>query len=119
LRELPIDADLQAELDAKYSDQNYDLDELLNWEYDIVDSTKIQPDFIGAKAGAIGSKKHRGMLQLNEYEQDRFRHVRDLGHTNDVLEKALRRFPIRKPFDLHDAAFWSQHYLIVDAPAGN
>jgi hypothetical protein len=74
----------------------------------------IQPDFIAARAGSIGSKKHRGQMQLNQYERGKFVHVRGTSH---ILEKALGRFPKRKPFDLHDAAFWSQYYLIEDAPA--
>lgn len=68
-----------------------------------------QPYFESDRAGSIGSKVHRGQLQLAEYEKGRFIHV--LG-THTVLERALRRFPRTKPFDLHDAAFWSQNYLI-------
>ena len=76
----------------------------------------IQPDFIAARAGSVGSKKHRGQMQLAEYEKGRFIHVRGTHH---ILEAALARFPKRKPFDLHDAAFWAQWYLIEGAPASN
>lgn len=76
----------------------------------------LQPSFVSARAGSVGSKKHRGMLQLNEYQKGRFIHVRG---THGILEKALERFPIRKPFDLHDAAFWSSYTLVKDAPATN
>lgn len=58
-----------------------------------------------AKAGAgYGSKVHRASLMLADYERGRFIHV--LG-THNVLERALRRFPKTKPFDLTDCAFWS------------
>lgn len=57
------------------------------------------------KAGAgYGSKVHRASLMLADYERGRFVHV--LG-THSVLERALRRFPKTKPFDLTDVAFWS------------
>lgn len=69
----------------------------------------IQPDFIEHKAGSIGSKVHRGQMQLAEYEKGRFIHVRG---THTILEKALNRFPRQKPFDLHDVSFWSQYELI-------
>lgn len=82
-------------------------------DYPAITWETIQPDFIAARAGSIGSKKHRGQLQLREYERGRFVHVRGTSH---VLEKALGRFPKRKPFDLHDAGFWSSYYLIEDAP---
>jgi hypothetical protein len=74
----------------------------------------IQPDFVGDNAGSIGPKKHRGMIQLREYEAGRFVHVRGTSH---ILEAALGRFHKRKPFDLHDAGFWSSYYLIEDMPA--
>lgn len=67
------------------------------------------PAFTAAKAGSIGSKVHRGNMQLLQYEQGRFIHVRG---THKTLEKALNRFPKKKPFDLHDAAFWSQYELV-------
>lgn len=69
----------------------------------------IFPDFDSVKAGSIGSKIHRGNIQVFQYDQGKFIHVRG---THKILEKALNRFPLTKPFDLHDAAFWSQHALI-------
>lgn len=66
------------------------------------------PKFDSVKAGAIGSKIHRGNMQVLNYEQSRFIHVKG---THAILEKALKRFPKTKPFDLHDAAFWSSHAL--------
>jgi hypothetical protein len=68
-----------------------------------------KPNFVFDKAGAgYGPKTHRASRMLVDYEQDRFRHV--LG-THGALERALGRFPLRKPFDLTDAAFWSWNDL--------
>lgn len=57
-----------------------------------------------AKAGSIGPKTHRASMMLTDYEKGRIVHV--LG-THATLERALRRFPRTKPFDLVDATFWS------------
>lgn len=57
------------------------------------------------KAGAgYGPKVHRAGQMLASYELGEIRHVEG---THDVLERALRRFPLAKPFDLVDAAFWA------------
>lgn len=70
------------------------------------------PAFREAKAGAgHGPKAHRAGQMLVFYEQDRVRHV--LG-THDALERALRRFPRSKPFDLVDAAVWGSFDLLGD-----
>lgn len=69
----------------------------------------IQPAFRSAKAGSTAmGKAERGMKMLSAYERGKIVHV--LG-THDVLESALRRFPLAKPFDLHDAAFWGWNDL--------
>lgn len=81
-------------------------------DYPTITTDTVQPGFTQGKAGAIGSKVHRGQMQLQEYEKGRFIHVRG---THTVLEKSLNRFPKAKPFDLHDAAFWSQNELINNA----
>ena len=63
------------------------------------------PEFRAAKAGAgHGPKTERAGRMLQDYERGRLVHV--LG-THTVLERALRRFPRAKPFDLVDAAYWS------------
>lgn len=68
-----------------------------------------RPAFRSAKAGSgQGGKVERGSKMLADYERGRFVHVEG---THLVLEKALKRFPKAKPFDAHDAAFWSWHYL--------
>jgi len=67
------------------------------------------PRFREAKAGSSNqSKVSRASLMLGEYLNGRFVHV--LG-THKTLEDALWRFPLTKPFDLVDSAFWSYHYL--------
>jgi hypothetical protein len=69
----------------------------------------IQPVFRSAKAGSTGmGKAERGMQMLSAYERGMIAHV--IG-THDILESALRRFPLAKPYDLHDAAYWSWHDL--------
>lgn len=70
---------------------------------------KPQPGFTWAKAGAgHGPKAHRAAKMLVDYEHGMVVHV--VG-THEVLERALRRFPRSKPFDLVDAAYWSWHDL--------
>ncbi|MGN6755849.1 MAG: hypothetical protein ACTHMJ_05595, partial [Thermomicrobiales bacterium] len=67
------------------------------------------PKFRSEKAGAgHGPKAHRASQMLAGYERGKIVHV--LG-THQVLERALRRFPKTKPFDLVDAAFWGYHDL--------
>ena len=67
------------------------------------------PKFASDKAGAgYGSKVERNSQMLTDYEHGRVIHVRG---THDVLERALKRFPLTKPLDLADASFWSWHDL--------
>ena len=73
-----------------------------------VPPTTCQPRFVSAKAGSVGSKAERGSRMLTAYERHAIRHVRG---THTVLERALHRFLIKKPFDLVDAAFWAWHDL--------
>ena len=63
------------------------------------------PKFRAEKGGTIGPKAHRAGLMLADYEKGgRIVHV--IG-SHQLLERALRRFPLMKPYDLVDAAFWS------------
>ena len=63
------------------------------------------PPVRDAKAGAgAGPKTHRASMMLADYERGRFRHV---AGRSAPLERALRRFPRTKPFDLTDTAYWS------------
>lgn len=68
------------------------------------------PQFESAKAGAgHGSKLHRQQQTvLTEYERGQIVHVRG---THTGLEKALKRFGIKKPYDGADALFWAVHHL--------
>lgn len=76
---------------------------------DITKDTRF-PMFDESKAGAgYGSKVHRESQMLADYERGKIVHV--IG-THNVLERALRRFPKTKPFDLADAAFWSWNDLV-------
>ena len=74
-----------------------------------------QPRFMGARAGSVGSKAERGSKMLTAYERDQIRHVRG---THTVLEKALNRFLIKKPYDLTDAAYWAWDDLANGGSAG-
>lgn len=78
-------------------------------------SLSAMPTFTSDKAGAgHGPKVHRAAQMLADYERPgRIVHVLD-GHPEveaeqgcAQLERALRRFPKSKPFDLTDAAYWS------------
>lgn len=66
--------------------------------------------FQQAKAGSgHGPKAHRASQMLVDYERGKIVHV--IG-TNAVLERALRRYLIRKPYDLVDAGYWSWFHLL-------
>ena len=70
---------------------------------------KHPPAFRSAKAGAgHGPKAHRQAQMVSAYERGEIIHVRG---THTVLERALRRFGVRKPYDLADAAYWSWYDL--------
>lgn len=67
------------------------------------------PEFRSDKAGAgHGGKAHRSAQMLADYERALIVHV--IG-THRVLERSLRRFPLTKPLDLADAAYWSWNDL--------
>lgn len=67
------------------------------------------PKFKQAKAdSSTGGKSHRAGPMLTDYEQGRIVHV--FG-THTVLERALKRFLIKKPFDLVDASVWARFEL--------
>jgi len=64
-----------------------------------------RPAFREEKAGTgYGNKVHRAQQMLTDYERGRIVHVEG---THLVLERALRRFPKSKPYDLVDAATWA------------
>ena len=80
----------------------------------LVDDGTIPKDekkipFRQAKAGAgHGPKAHRSSHMLVDYERGKIIHT--IG-THETLERALRRYLLRKPFDLVDAAYWSWYDL--------
>lgn len=68
-----------------------------------------KPKFRQAKAGAgHGPKVHRASQMLVDYERGKITHVEG---THQTLERALRRFPITKPYDLTDCSYWSWYDL--------
>lgn len=67
------------------------------------------PKFKEEKADAgTGGKAHRAEPLLVDYEAGKIIHV--FG-THTVLESALARFPVQKPFDLVDAGVWGRYEL--------
>ena len=75
-------------------------------DYPEITAETHRPPLRYARAGSVGSKTHRASQMLAKYELGRFRHV--VG-TTDALERALKRFPVTKPFDLVDASYWAQN----------
>jgi hypothetical protein len=75
----------------------------------LVPKDKRRPIFASEKAGAgQGPKVERAQRMLADYERGNITHV--LGH-HAILEKSLRRFPVREPFDLCDSAYWAWYDL--------
>lgn len=63
------------------------------------------PILVPEKAtSGTGSKAERGSRMLTDYERGQMVHV--IG-THQTLERALRRFPLKKPFDLVDCAYYA------------
>lgn len=78
------------------------------------------PKFRSEKAGAgRGGKVERASRMLADYERGRIVHVEG---THVALERALRRFPKTKPYDLVDACYWGWEDLlggrVVDLSVG-
>jgi len=73
------------------------------------------PPFRQKKAGSIGSKSERAQRMLAAYERGEIIHV--VTGTHETLERGLRRYLLRKPFDLVDAAFWSWFGLATSQPS--
>ena len=82
----------------------------------------MMPPFRQEKAGSVGGKAERAQRMLAAYERGEIVHV--AGPTTATLETALRRYLLRKPYDLVDAAFWAWYGLTgrqapVVGPAGD
>lgn len=79
------------------------------WRYlydQIVEEMEIDPrdapTFMEIKvSGSDGNKIERASGMLADYERGQIAHAKG---THQVLEEALQRFPVRKPYDLTDAA---------------
>lgn len=74
------------------------------------------PAFDELKAtSSEGGKAERASVMLADYERGLIRHVSTLPSgapgTHTLLESALRRFLVRKPYDLTDAAVWAHRKL--------
>lgn len=87
------------------------------------------PRFTEAKAGSIAtSKVGRASLMLPDYDQGKIVHVvggeaayphrGKIVESANVLQSALRRFPVRKPLDLTDVHFWVWNSLRNPTPYG-
>jgi hypothetical protein len=64
-----------------------------------------KPKFRQDKAGAgHGPKAQRASQMLVDYERGQIVHV--IG-THETLERSLKRYLVRKPYDLVDASYWS------------
>jgi hypothetical protein len=91
-------------------------------ESNVIPATERKMPFTQAKAGAgHGPKAHRASQMLVDYERGKIIHVEG---THLALERALRRYLLRKPYDLVDAGYWSWYELAgkpqppAAAPAG-
>lgn len=68
------------------------------------------PEFRQAKAGAgHGPKAERATKMLADYERGKIIHVEG---SHVALERALKRYLLRKPYDLVDAGYWSWYGLM-------
>lgn len=68
-----------------------------------------RPRLRQAKAGRdTGGKVARQTQMVDDYDKGMVKHVIGTVH---VLERAQRRFPLKKPLDLADAAYWSWRSL--------
>lgn len=68
----------------------------------------VVPDYRHAKAGGRGPKSHRANQMLADYERGEIIHVVYPGtDIHEVLEKALKRYLKRKPYDLVDAGYYA------------
>lgn len=76
-----------------------------------VDEDRIPGIEIVRATSSTGSKMERASQMLVDYELGRVWHVENPQRSYEILEAALRRFPLRKPFDLTDATFWAWNDL--------
>ena len=72
-----------------------------------LDEDRIPGVEIVKATSSTGSKMERASQMLVDYELGKIYHVINDRDTYIELEGALRRFPLRRPFDLTDACFWA------------
>jgi len=81
-------------------------------DYPQIGERTPRPDYAEDKASSHQkSKTARGMQMLEDYERGKIIHVQGTHH---ILEKALNRAFVKKPFDLADAAFYGWNDLRGD-----
>jgi phage terminase large subunit-like protein len=87
--------------------------------YRVLEDLKISDRIPFAEEKATvstGNKVHRATVMLGAYERGEIIHVINDENTHEILEKALRRFPDKKPFDLVDASYWSFQDISAISP---
>jgi len=72
-----------------------------------LDEERIPGIEIVKATSSTGSKMERASQLLVDYELGKIYHVMNEQDSYVVLESALRRFPLRKPYDLTDACYWA------------
>lgn len=72
-----------------------------------LDEDRVPGVEIVKATSSTGSKMERAGQMLVDYELGRIYHVINDRDTYIDLEGALRRFPLRKPYDLTDACYWA------------
>jgi len=72
-----------------------------------LDEDRVPGVEIVKATSSTGSKMERAGQMLVDYELGRIFHVINDRDTYIDLEGALRRFPLRKPYDLTDACYWA------------
>jgi hypothetical protein len=80
-------------------------------EAEVIPANDPMIEFRQAKAAGTESKRWRASRMLAAYERGEIIHV--ISGTHETLERALRRYLLRKPFDLVDAAYWGWFGLTV------
>ena len=72
-----------------------------------LDEDRIPGVQIVKATSSTGSKMERASQMLVDYELGKIWHVVNESNSYVDLEGSLRRFPLRKPFDLVDACYWA------------
>jgi phage terminase large subunit-like protein len=78
-------------------------------ELGLTNSDRLPPLRMKKAGAGTGPKAERQARMVADYQLGRIVHVVDEtpARSHEVLEAALRRFLVRKPYDLGDVAWWS------------